>query len=100
MKFLRRYLAGKDPGLKYFAKVVRSLEGRLEGSLPESKTAPQRGRVSRIVAVHALTGGNYRVTRAGSQRPRAHFQPGTRPACSIHSCISGSCACSRVVSLT
>jgi hypothetical protein len=28
-----------------------------------------------------------------------HFQPGTRPACSIHLCISGPCASSRVVSL-
>ena len=29
-----------------------------------------------------------------------HFQPGTRPACSIHSCISGPCASSRVFTLT
>ena len=35
MKFLRRYLDEKQPTLKNFAKVVRSLEGRLEGSLPE-----------------------------------------------------------------
>ena len=28
------------------------------------------------------------------------FQPGTRPACSIHLCISGPCASSMVVSLT
>ncbi|HET6712338.1 MAG TPA: helix-turn-helix transcriptional regulator [Actinomycetota bacterium] len=31
---------------------------------------------------------------------RSYFQPGTRPACSIHLCISGPCASSRVVSLT
>jgi hypothetical protein len=29
-----------------------------------------------------------------------HFQPGTRPACSIHVCISGPCASSRVFTLT
>jgi hypothetical protein len=29
-----------------------------------------------------------------------HFQPGTRPACSIHLCISCPCASSRVFSLT
>ncbi len=29
-----------------------------------------------------------------------YFQPGTRPACSIHLCISGPCASSMVVSLT
>ena len=29
-----------------------------------------------------------------------HFQPGTRLACSIHLCISGPCASSRVFSLT
>jgi hypothetical protein len=31
---------------------------------------------------------------------RIHFQPGTRPACSIHSCISGPSASSRVFTLT
>jgi hypothetical protein len=40
-----------------------------------------------------------------SQRSRLrladpHFQPGTRPACSIHLCISGPCASSRVFTLT
>ena len=35
---------------------------------------------------------------SGGREP--HFQPGTRPACSIHLCISGPCASSRVVSLT
>jgi len=35
MKFLRRYLDEKQPTLKNFAKVVRSLERRVEGSLPE-----------------------------------------------------------------
>ena len=29
-----------------------------------------------------------------------HFQPGTRPACSIHLCISGPCASSRVFTFT
>src|SRR6266540_3128966 len=29
-----------------------------------------------------------------------HFQPATRPACSIHLCISGPCASSRVFTLT
>ena len=35
MKFLRGYLDKKEPTLKNFAKVVLSLEGRAEGSLPE-----------------------------------------------------------------
>jgi hypothetical protein len=35
MKFLRRYLEEKSPTLKNFADVVRKLERRLEGSLPE-----------------------------------------------------------------
>jgi hypothetical protein len=30
----------------------------------------------------------------------SHFQPGTRPACSIHFCISGPCVSSRVATLT
>jgi hypothetical protein len=40
--------------------------------------------------------------RSGSpdQAKRRHFQPGTRPACLIHSCISGACASSRVFSFT
>jgi hypothetical protein len=35
MRWLRRYLAEKEPTFKNFAKVVRSLEGRSAGSLPE-----------------------------------------------------------------
>jgi hypothetical protein len=31
---------------------------------------------------------------------RRHFQPGVRPACSIHSCNSGRCPSSREVTLT
>jgi len=34
-KWLRRYLDEKEPTLKNFAKMVRSLESRLEGSPPE-----------------------------------------------------------------
>ena len=33
-------------------------------------------------------------------RRNSYFQPGTRPACSIHVWISGRCASSRVVSFT
>ena len=35
MKFMRRYLDEKAPTLKNVAKVVRSLESRAEGLLPE-----------------------------------------------------------------
>ena len=35
MRFLRRYLDEKSSTLKNFAKVVRSLDGRAEASLPE-----------------------------------------------------------------
>jgi hypothetical protein len=35
MKWLRRYLDEKEPTLKSFAEVVRSLENRADTSLPD-----------------------------------------------------------------
>ena len=35
IEWLRRYLDEKEPALKNFAEIVRSLEGRAKGSLPE-----------------------------------------------------------------
>ena len=35
MKWLRRYLDEKEPTLENLAKIVRELEQRLEGSLPD-----------------------------------------------------------------
>jgi hypothetical protein len=50
-------------------------------------------------AVSGADGIEEPVAAASSGRD-PHFQPRTRPACSIHLCISGPCASSRVFTLT
>jgi hypothetical protein len=49
-----------------------------------------------------LSNDNYRpnIAEGASSTRDPHFQPGTRPACSNHLCISGPCASSSVVTLT
>ena len=54
-----------------------------------------------IEVVDATAGPSVRTSRRSRLRlVDPHFQPGTDPACSIHLCISGPCASSRVFTLT
>lgn len=79
-------VAGSEIGPENTLKVETRVHSRL-GLLPCRCRGAERSAVG---------------LRSGSpdQAKRRHFQPGTRPACLIHSCISGACASSRVFSFT
>jgi hypothetical protein len=67
-------------------------QSRVVGQASEGRDA------TRLVAEHR----HGSTLAAGAVPPvvDSHFQPGTRPACSTHLCISGPCASSRVLTLT